>query len=231
MRVISFSLWGTDPKYTVGALRNAELAPTIYAGWRCRFHCATSVPREVIERLQEMAHVEVVAMPEPGDWRAVFWRFYPAADPAVTVMLSRDTDSRLTARERAAVEEWLASDKDFHVVRDHPEHTATILGGMWGVRNGLLRDIRALIDAYPGGDFWQVDQQFLDAVVAPRVRDHWLEHDEYYAGKQFPTRRVARDFVGQPFDALDRPLILGPSRLRRTLSRARIRLRRLRARR
>ena len=31
-RVIAFSLWGDQPIYTVGALKNAELAPKIYPG-------------------------------------------------------------------------------------------------------------------------------------------------------------------------------------------------------
>jgi hypothetical protein len=227
MQLISFSLWGDDPRYTTGALRNAELAAAIYPGWRCRFYCGTSVPAAILDRLRGFSHVEVEVMAEPGDWRGMFWRFYPASEPEVAVMLSRDCDSRLTARERAAVDAWLASDRDFHVMRDHPAHYTSILGGMWGVRNGRLRDMRALIDTYPKGDFWQVDQEFLETVIAPRVRDHWLEHDEYFARRRFPTARIGRQFVGQPFDAFDRPLFERPSRLAWALQRARGRLRRL----
>jgi hypothetical protein len=29
---IAFSLWGENPKYLVGAVRNAELAPLLYPG-------------------------------------------------------------------------------------------------------------------------------------------------------------------------------------------------------
>ena len=227
MRVISFSLWGDDPKYTVGALRNADLGALLYPGWQCRFYCASSVPEPIIAQLRGLPHVRVVAMAEPGDWRGLFWRFYPASDPDVAVMLSRDTDSRLTARERAAVDEWLASDRDFHVMRDHPEHGVSILGGMWGVRNGLLPDMRALIDAQRHDDRWQVDQEFLDAVIAPRVRRCWLEHDEYFARRPFPCARVGRQFVGQRFDALDRPLAERPTQLTWAAQRLRQRLRRL----
>ena len=151
-------------------------------------------------------------MAEPGDWRGLFWRFYPASDPDVAVMVSRDTDSRLTARERAAVDEWLASDRDFHVMRDHPEHDVSILGGMWGVRNGPPRDMRALIDAQRHDDRWQVDQEFLDAVIAPRVRraPAWSTMS-IFARRPFPCARVdARMLVGGPFDALDRLLAERP---------------------
>ena len=57
-------------------------------------------------------------------------------DPSVSVMVSRDLDSRLTGREVAAVTQWL-DDPDklpFHVMRDNPHHGTEILGGMWGAR-------------------------------------------------------------------------------------------------
>ena len=62
----------------------------------------------------------------------MFWRFEPAGEEDVDVMISRDTDSRLNLREKFAVEEWLESDKGFHIMRDHPHHGYPVLGGMWG---------------------------------------------------------------------------------------------------
>jgi hypothetical protein len=210
MKVVSFSLWGSAPKYVTGAMRNAELLPVVYPGWIGRFYCGSSVPAEALRRLEAMPQVEVVRMAPPGDWRGMFWRFCPATEPEVAVMVSRDTDSRLGAREKAAVDAWLASDRDFHTMRDHPWHNTPILGGMWGVRNGLLADLRQQIDAFETGDFWQVDQHFLNNIIAPRVCERWLEHDEYFARKPFPTRRRGREYVGQPFDENDRPLLRGP---------------------
>ena len=223
MKLLSFALWGTTARYTVGAVRNAELAPVVYPGWVCRFYCGTSVPAATLRALAEFPHVQVVAVPEPGDWRALFWRFRPAGEKDVEVMLSRDTDSRLGARERAAVAAWLASDRDFHVMRDHPLHETSILGGLWGVRGSCLRDIEALAAAYPQRNAYDVDQRFLEDVVAPRVRDRWLEHDGYFAHNPFPTGRAGREFVGQPFDEHDRPLIEGPSWLRERLIALRLR--------
>ncbi len=34
-RVISYSLWGDNPKYTIGAIKNAELALTYYPDFEC----------------------------------------------------------------------------------------------------------------------------------------------------------------------------------------------------
>jgi len=35
-KIISFSLWGDNPIYTQGAIRNAELAKEVYPDWVCR---------------------------------------------------------------------------------------------------------------------------------------------------------------------------------------------------
>ena len=47
-KVISFSLWGTNKKYTIGAIENAKLALEYYPGWICRYYIASSVPKEII---------------------------------------------------------------------------------------------------------------------------------------------------------------------------------------
>lgn len=220
MKLVSFSLWGTSPKYVQGAIRNAELASSVYPGWACRFYCGASVPAGAIERLSAFSHVQIVRRQAPGDWTSMFWRFEAASDPAIDAVIFRDTDSRLNARERAAVDAWLASSRDAHVMRDHPAHNVPMLGGLWGVRRGVLPAIAPEIETYRPGNYWQTDQEFLAAVIAPRLRPRWLEHDEYFAGRPFPTPRRWREFVGQPFDEHDRPLISGPTTLERHVRKA-----------
>jgi len=224
VRVIAFSLWGRDPKYVVGALRNAALAPTVYPGWICRFYCGASTPSSAMTTLESQPHVQVVRRSEDGDWTAMFWRFLAAADSDVEFAIFRDADSRLGARERAAVEAWIASGRGTHVMRDHPLHAVPILGGMWGVRAGVLPDmasrVAAELSAPRWPNVWQIDQKFLAADIAPIVRHDWLEHDEYFARMPFPTRRRWREYVGQPFDEHDRPLVAGPTALRRRLGQA-----------
>ena len=56
------------------------------------------------------------------------------ADPLVDEWHSRDLDSRISEREVAAVVEWLAADKYFHIMRDHPEHRDKIKGCCFGMR-------------------------------------------------------------------------------------------------
>lgn len=201
-KIISFSLWGDNPKYTIGAIRNAELTPIIYPGWVSRFYCGESVPTEIIKTLISLPNTEVVMMDVDGDWTGMFWRFYACEDSEI--MLSRDTDSRLSLRERLAVDEWLNSDKDFHIMRDHPYHNTEILGGMWGVRNGLLKNIKELINDYTKGNFWQVDQNFLREKIYPLVVNKSFTHDSYLNytpdSNPFPSERINREFVGDVFN-------------------------------
>ena len=206
MKVISFSLWGKKPMYTIGALRNAEIAKEIFPDWQCWFYVGSSCPDEIVHKLKEKDNVRVHLMNEEGSWNGMFWRFSPASDPDVDVVLSRDTDSRLSLREKKAVDQWLESDKDFHIMRDHPFHRTEILGGMWGVRGELLSEMSPMIQAYQKGDFWQVDQNFLRELIYPIVKDKAFVHDEFFQINPFPTHREGKEFVGQAFDENDKPL-------------------------
>lgn len=198
-KIISFSLWGNDSKYTIGAIRNAELIKEIYPGWIPRFYIGTSTDKTIIKKLEELGS-EVEKINIQGNWTGMFWRFYPASDEDVDVMISRDCDSRVSLREKAAVDEWLSSDKDFHIMRDHPAHDAPIMGGMWGVRNGLLKNMKELIKNYTKGNYWQIDQNFLREIIYPIVLEKSFVHDEFFENKNFPTKRIDNEFVGDVFD-------------------------------
>ena len=207
-KIISFSLWGKDPKYTIGAVRNAELAKSIYSGWICRFYVGEDVEEEIKKQLLDNG-AEVVEM-GGADWNGMFWRFFAASELGENdVMVSRDTDSRLGWREKLAVNEWLESDYSFHIMRDHPYHKTEILGGMWGVRGTVLNDIKEMISDYDTGDYdnkYQVDQNFLRDVVYKLAQENAKVHDTYFEQSHFPTlRETPQDFVGQVYDEHERP--------------------------
>ena len=202
-KIISFSLWGNSPKYIIGSIQNAELAKKIYPGWICRFYIGQStlaVALHEMNLLRRMQNVEIIEMSEEGDWTGMFWRFLPCSDPDVDIMISRDCDSRLSFREKKAVNDWLASGKSFHIMRDHPHHDTKILGGMWGTRTHILRDMVGLIADYSKKNYWQIDQEFLTKIVFPRIENDCIIHDEFFNGKKFPTRRNKLEFVGGVYD-------------------------------
>lgn len=221
--IISFSLWGQDAKYWVGALRNIELARKFYPGWKTRFYIDERCGDSLLDTLRlegvETIQVDVNILPNHynghyGSFSGMFWRFWASEDPEVDVFLSRDTDSRISQRESDAVFEWLKSDKDFHIMRDHPYHNAKILGGMWGSRNGFTKKLQLSEkikswNSRPRTRFVNgIDQDFLAEVIYPLVRDNSYEHSEFginFGSKtnNFPSSRTDYEFVGDSFDEFD----------------------------
>lgn len=168
--IISYSLWGNLPLYTVGAISNAKQAKEIYPGWICRFYIHTpSVPQWVVDELKKQDNVELRFYSGNIGCAGSLYRFYPTTEDDVNIVLSRDTDSRLSLREKACVDEWLKSTKNLHIIRDACVHQSQMMAGMWGTRNGYLKWIRPLLDNYinasnsntPKG----IDQNFLNSKV------------------------------------------------------------------
>jgi hypothetical protein len=139
----------------------------------------------------------------------MFDRFQPGIDSGVEAFISRDCDSRLTAREAAAVNEWLTTNKGFHAMRDHPHHSVPILGGMWGMKRGAMSPmvLESSMDEWQQEDRWQTDQEWLTAEVWSHYRNDFLCHDDgflnhYFGGYRFPTPRLeSGEFVGATYDA------------------------------
>lgn len=205
MKIVSFSLWGSIPKYTIGAIRNAELVHKIYPGWTARFYCGTTVPSESITALQRLG-AEIIYRDDCDDNRGMFWRFLALSDPRATHIIFRDTDSRLNMREAAAVGAWVDSGKCGHIMRDHPQHPHLILGGMWGCRGQIFSDIEAQIREFSPLDAYNQDQLFLAQAIYPELKKRGLMiHDSCTLinvfARDFPTARNKHfNFVGEIID-------------------------------
>jgi len=198
-KIISFCLWGNNPKYTFGAVQNAEIALSLFPEWICRFYVGMSTPKHTINELKSMSNVEVIIMNELGSWNSMFWRFFPISEDETEIMLSRDVDSRLTLREKLCIDEFIESDMLFHSMRDHPWHNG-IMGGMWGAKRGVLKDMKELIDVWEKTDKWQTDQSFLNSIIYPIISETYLLHDSIHL-KNFPTKRENYSYVGEVFDS------------------------------
>jgi hypothetical protein len=175
--VISFSLYGDAPYYCEGAIRNALLAPEVYPGWRCRFYVDSSVPERYVTALQKRGCEIVFVSKKLGPMYGRYWRFWVAADPSVERFIVRDVDSRLGPREKAAVDEWIKSGKNYHLMRDHSAHNRRVLGGMWGGRGGVLPEIESLVDAWGHYEHPGENDRFMSEVIYPLMAGDYLCHD------------------------------------------------------
>ena len=216
MKVISYSIWGNNPVYTIGAIKNADLAAQLFPDWTCIFYCFESVPSEVISELKSRSNCIVRTVEGSGNRKSAIHRFFPAEEQGVEYLISRDTDSRLSPREVLAVNDWISKGTDFHIMRDHPYHGVPILAGMWGIRGGKVNGIRKYAEEYVSKmdeDYKFQDQGFLTSWIWSKISNGHLSltaHDPFFLKLPFPSgaergeKNMGVWFIGQCFDENDK---------------------------
>lgn len=215
MKIISFSLWGDKPMYCRGALENIKLAKEYYPEWVCRFYVDKSVP-EIIKDEIKLGGGDVRTIETNlGAFWGMFWRFFTNDDPEMEVMISRDCDSRLSIREKVAVDDWFLSDKIFHTMHDHYGHRSVpILGGMWGVKRGGIQNMEQKVMQWGNYANKGIDQHFLWRSIWPLVKDNCLMHGEKWGSRwgrclPFPEHmeiKFGGSYVGEIFDENNKPV-------------------------
>lgn len=183
--LVSFSLYGSHPRYCEMAVLNVIAAKRHLPDFVCRFYIDRSVPTAVLERLQKLG-AECIDM---GNYAeripSTFWRFLAMDDAQADRVLVRDVDSLIDAKEAWCVKEWLTSKHMFHIIRDDCCHTELILAGLFGIRSGVVREVSTRMEEFiqaNGAAAWQryADQLFLRQHIWPTVRMHTLTHDAIY---------------------------------------------------
>jgi hypothetical protein len=217
MKVIVFSLWGNNPMFCVGAIRNAAAAKEVYPEWVCRFYVDNTVPQEILKSIISSG-CEIKQMPTNRDYSGLFWRMLPLVTNGCERFIVRDCDALVGKREAAAVKEWEDSGKPFHIMRDHHNHAHKIMGGMWGAQGGYLKelekDIRRRITA---SQAFNNDQVYLANVVWPLIKDKHMAHDDRKAitKEELPfvvPMRTDYDFIGNKYKADGSPVYTEKSR-------------------
>lgn len=226
LKVISFSLWESNPKYTIGAITNIELASEYYPGFEVRIYVDETVPPDILSKLISLGgKLLLVKTQSRLPWRGMYWRYLPALEEDVDVLISRDADSRINRREASAVFEWLAGNESLHLMRDHPGHYMPIMGGMCGFRAKALRKLRIGLTNVGAAIFestYNSDQLFLrDLFIDFPIIDTKI-HDEIFDISPFPQPRNGLEFVGEAFDESGAPNADHTSQLEAWLSFKRI---------
>jgi len=208
-KLISMSLYGSDPMYLRGAIANAELLPKIFPGWTLRIYCCV---HDMNVTCLENLDCEIVTESRSKLHSGMFWRFKAAWDDTVERVLFRDADSRFNVKEAAAVKAWEKSGLDAHCMKDHPHHSRLPMsGGMWGIKTGVL----------PPEMFYEVlkmcrqrqrrikDMHWLRDRVHPLIRYSLLRHSSVptkWAHTNFPRHPKFEGFVGQQHDRKGEPI-------------------------
>ncbi|WP_018611013.1 hypothetical protein [Segetibacter koreensis] len=207
---IAYSLWGDKPIYNFGIIKNIQQAKEIYPGWKVIVYYDDTVPAATIENIKKEGG-DVVNM--TGISYGMFWRFFAADLPDCDHVIFRDSDSRLSVREKMAVDEWIESGRSIHIMRDHPSHkipfgsdSISMLGGMWGIKGNLVQ-MKELIEKFSEGRVldYGIDQAFLKEIQTRFVNDCKV-HDEFFSNAPFPIKRHGYRFIGERIDENDQPV-------------------------
>ena len=195
-KIISFSLWGNDPKYVQGIIKNIELIPKIYPGWESIVYIGSSVKSEQVKNLNtRICYVdENTTIYRHG----AYWRFLPIFEENDSYIIFRDADSRISMRESEEVRKWIDSGLLVHNIKDHPNHHHfPIMAGMWGIRTGVISISLKDMIMWANKVYYLSDQHWLSACVYPVTSTSMYQ--SYLDGKTI-------DFVGQSYTENNIPI-------------------------
>jgi len=213
--VFSFSLYGSKRKYTHGMIANVTLLSKRFPDARIQIYYTEDVPDDIVQKLTDFPTVRMIKTERIEGSANMFDRFLALDDPTVDIVFSRDADSRVHDRDASCIEDFIASDKLLHVIRDHPYHGTHILGGMWGMRRKALQEpMQHMITNWQlqqsGITHRGCDQEFLAYVIYPKFAHSLFVHDPvgFYRDIEHdvqPIRIPIVDhlFVGQAHDFND----------------------------
>jgi hypothetical protein len=207
-KLISFSLFGEDPKYRLGVIKNLELIRRLMPDWEVIVFCGPEIPISVSNEIRLRGGL-VQTISKTSSLGGLFWRFLPVTSFDFSHLIFRDADSRISKRELLLIDQWMYSQKTLHIIRDHPHHAFPMLGGLWGITNKIheYRIPWEQMESFPHE--FGADQIFLAQYVYPFLKKDSLIHDSYFFLETHSVRPQPHDgcgsFIGESFDAQDDP--------------------------
>lgn len=212
-KIASFCLYNNVEIYSKGAIENAIQYKKKYPDVVVYMYTRRDVSPKTISILKSH-DVEVIYTICIADWLMMFARFYPVENPNNLYFISRDTDCRPSNREDTAISQWLNSNKSLHIIRDHPFHTTKILGGLWGLQNNYISNIRFMIMEWGIKYIKKMnlsgpDQHFLNDVYTLFPNDKYV-NDQFhkYENEKYVIncRRNNKEYVGEAFNEMNNVL-------------------------
>ena len=156
--LFSFCLYGpyTD-KYYRGLQENVELIRTHYPRWDIMVYTAP----EAVDFVRSIPDVICIPTGKTGPVNMTY-RFLATINTCYDIVCVRDTDSRIHARDRWCIANFIDSPYSLYTIRDHPYHRYRIMGGLWGAKQGV-RINQDVLHKYCEQDAgYTFDTQFLE---------------------------------------------------------------------
>ena len=210
-KVISFSLYGKADFYIDGLLENCIQINKIYPDFWIYVYLGNdfdiSIFKDKFNLIKNLVWIET----GKSGHEVMSYRFFSIDRDEVGISFSRDCDSRINARDQYCINEFIKSDKKFQIIRDCLSHGIHILGGMWGIKKGLLDfKIQDVFNRETRLFEYGTDQTFLSKYIYPAIKNNAIIFDEYF---KYPEEKPVRinapmvvfptgpDYVGRVWDS------------------------------
>jgi hypothetical protein len=219
VNVFSFCIYGDNFMYTGGLIENLNMIQELYPDFQVWIYAGSNVPKDMIDKYSKYKQAKLIYCKE-ADASLMSTRFFPIDDESVDICFIRDADSRIHKRDQWCIQQFLQSDKLFHIIRDHYCHQRRIMGGMWGIKKGSLSEkIEDMYNSWIQSrmekkDKYQADQDFLEDIIYPKIKNNVLitadRHrfgDEQTIIIQEPVGNNGHDFVGSNINYINNTFI------------------------
>jgi hypothetical protein len=204
LKVFSFCLYGSNPKYTLGMIENIKIINEYFNEWYTYIYY-NNIPSDILEKIKTFNNV-VLINSTYNNYKTTLDRFKSIDITNVEIMMVRDADSRIHERDRWAINEFIKSNKKLHIIRDHTAHQRPILAGLFGIKKGLLKfKIEDKLKEFEinNEDKYGVDEKFLEEYIyhiAINNNDYLLHGHKipvYEVNIPFPFHPINNNFCGQ----------------------------------
>lgn len=209
MKYISYTLFGTEPKYYIGAEKNIILNKKLLPDWETIiYYHKDRILDNTINKLTELGGKMIdvsnviFSSKDVGDF-PYFWRFFAFLEDSISIV--RDLDSRVSEREVTYINRWLDSNCTYFIIRDHPWHSP-VPSGLFGIKGKIENFETHFRDFVNTSDLrWGTDQEILQNYI-----DGIDKSDIFYCGFDKEETYIPRDdknfFIGMQIDENDEPL-------------------------
>lgn len=169
MNIFSFCIYGTEVNYYSGLLENIQIIREYFPDFEIYIYKGICDPSWTFEKCK------IIETGKSGLVNTLY-RFLPLADAEVGFV--RDADSRINERDRWCIQEFMKSDKNYHIIRDHYWHKSLIMAGMFGWKKPCSEKI-----IIPESEdlVYGFEEKYLGKTIYPVIKSESLVHTNNHA--------------------------------------------------
>jgi len=207
MKLITYSLFGINNfnsdnifefrSYVRGFYWNFRMNRLLYPEWKTHLEIDMETwnkYKNIFNLLQHNFGLSIqIGDSNDAKCKSMLWRMKPIFYDGVTHIMCRDSDAITTYREAQAVQLWLESNTSTHAIIDNPAHGG-LMGGMVAFDVKKFKELTGFNDwssmvGYANYSNHGSDQDFLNKVIHPKVKDSCLFHINPNYKNEIPTNK------------------------------------------